>query len=242
MRLALSATVILLMACPTMPRIDAGVDAGIAAADAGMSDAGACRARSCEEVGASCGEIPGDCGGKLDCGQCEAGGRCSGDVCLRYASCGDSGCCPLSCESTGSNCGSRGDGCGGVLQCGSCDGGLVCGGGDFFGRCGRPPTAPAQSCEAHPCWVIGATCGAIDSGCGDTLRCGECDPAWGICGALAPNVCAWRGFIDGGVTDCASFGPEVCGSISNGDGGLIDCGSCDGGRVCGAIVRNLCAP
>ena len=78
-------------------------------------------------------------------------------------------------------------------------------------------------------------CGAFDDDCGNPLLCGECDPRWGVCGALVPNVCAWLGFLDGGITQpslqCANWGAQ-CGLLPRADGGLALCGTCEAGTSC----------
>jgi hypothetical protein len=114
--------------------------------DAGRCDSGACAARTCAEVGATCGVLPGDCGGLLDCGPCADGGLCSGNVCLWPLSCPPGSCCALSCEARGWTCSLQGDGCGGLLDCGRCDGGLSCGGGGIWATCGRADPSPAGGC------------------------------------------------------------------------------------------------
>jgi hypothetical protein len=213
--------------------------------DAGPGDGGPCVARTCAEVGASCGDIPSDCGGLLDCGACADGGLCSGNVCVVRTGCPAGSCCPNGCASMGWSCGVHGDGCGGIVQCGECDGGLTCGGGAFPSRCGKPPVASPPGCQPKACWEAGAACGAVDDGCGHSLHCGDCDPAWGVCSGLVANICAWWGFVDGGSAHmtggCAAWSAN-CGYLPDGDGGLVLCGKCDAGSACGAVVPFLCYP
>lgn len=219
--------------------------APVVVVDAGPGDGGACTARTCAEVGASCGVIPDDCGATLDCGACADGALCLGNLCLTQRACGAGSCCPHSCASAGWNCGIHPDGCGGILVCGQCDGGLTCGGGAFADRCGKPAVSHPPDCQPRACWDVGALCDTVDDGCGHTLRCGACDPAWGVCGGLVPNVCAWWGFVDGGLSHmtggCAVWGAN-CGFLPDGDGGLLSCGKCDAGSACGAVVPNTCYP
>jgi len=87
-------------------------------------------------------------------------------------------CAPKTCAQLGYNCGESGDGCddGVILQCGMCTGNQTCGGGGMSGVCGMGPM-----CTPLTCMEVGAQCGIIGDGCGNTVNCGDC-PAGQVCG------------------------------------------------------------
>src|SRR5688572_14395769 len=81
--------------------------------DAGKKpDGGTCHAKSCQELGKSCGSVPNGCGVNVQCGTCPAPSICS--------STNTCGCTPTTCQAQGKNCGTIPDGCGSTLTCGSC--------------------------------------------------------------------------------------------------------------------------
>lgn len=49
------------------------------------------------------------------------------------------------------------------------------------------------SCIAETCEQMGANCGSIDNGCGETLDCGSCDEPETCGGSGVPNVCGSPG-------------------------------------------------
>ena len=172
-----------------------------------------------------CGSLQG-----CDCGTCDAGEECRGDVCPT---------CVPACD--GKECGD--DGCGG--QCGSCIEENVC----FEGLCQFPcdPTCGMAECGDDGC---GGDCGECDgkSYCKDGLCIPSCDPqcdgrecgddgcegSCGDCPGAAP-MC-----LDGAcLADCddACAGKE-CGN--DGCGG--SCGECVDGEVCLANGTCLCQP
>ncbi|MGB0592547.1 MAG: hypothetical protein ACPGU1_22915 [Myxococcota bacterium] len=92
-----------------------------------------------------------------------------------------------------------------------------CGGGGQDNVCGCTPTT---------CLAMGATCGALEDGCGGELDCGGC---------LAPEVC-------GGAGDPLTCGCQplscmdldaACGLVDDGCGETLDCGVCAAPEVCG---------
>jgi hypothetical protein len=87
---------------------------------------GGCTPITCEEAGATCGQISDGCNGTIECGTCDDGLSCQGDP----PTCQQGGpCVPRTCEDAGANCGPIGDGCGGLIEdCGSCDQPETCGG------------------------------------------------------------------------------------------------------------------
>ncbi len=87
-------------------------------------------------------------------------------------------CTPKTCADLGYNCGESGDGCddGVILQCGMCTGNQTCGGGGMSGVCGMGPM-----CTPLTCMEVGAQCGIIGDGCGNTVDCGTC-PQGQVCG------------------------------------------------------------
>src|SRR5262245_32722010 len=80
-------------------------------------------------------------------------------------------------------------------------------------------------CEPKSCLQQGATCGAIDDGCGGVLRCGSCmvdqlcDPASHRCRSLE-SACMEE--------------DKQCGVLLDACGAPRPCGSCPTGEVCDA--------
>jgi len=93
-----------------------------------------CPARTCEELGISCGFSGTGCddGVVRDCGTCTNGQFCGGGD---PGMCGNGLCTPRTCADVGATCGTLGDGCGGTVSCGDCESG-TCGGGDVPNVCG----------------------------------------------------------------------------------------------------------
>ena len=97
---------------------------GEAATDPDGSDSGCpthCTAKTCTELGATCGTQPDGCGGTLECGTCNTNPgslapNCGGGV---ANVCGPDTCSPGTCEG---KCGTVSDGCGGILNCAACTG------------------------------------------------------------------------------------------------------------------------
>jgi hypothetical protein len=157
----------------------------------------ACVPTTCSAAGANCGQIADGCGGLIDCGACPAPDTCGGggtaNVCGTPATAPDAGqvCTPTTCAQRGATCGVIPDGCGGVLDCGACPAPDTCGGGGTANVCGTPATAPdaGQMCTPATCAQRGATCGAIQDGCGGVLECGACPPPTTCGGAGVANAC-----------------------------------------------------
>ena len=94
---------------------------------------------------------------------------------------------------------------------------------------------PAE-CDPRGCADVGATCGTISDGCGDTVECGSCPPGEVCGGGGTPNVCS------GGCQPltCAEHDAE-CGIVDDGCGSTLDCGDCPQGTSCGATgTPNQC--
>jgi hypothetical protein len=202
-----------------------------------------CVAKSCQQLGYSCGWNGDGCGGAIQCGACAAPDFCGGGG---FSQCGyppaDAGTCvPKTCQELGYTCGVNGDGCGGTIDCGSscaapgyCGGGgfSQCGGNDTLGPDGGPRCTPAT------CAVLGYDCGFTGDGCGGLLDCGA-----GMGGCAAPAYCGGGGFDKcGGNAGPAQCAPRSCadqgfncGPAGDGCGNALDCGStCPTGQACGA--------
>lgn len=179
-----------------------------------------CTAKTCQELGATCGYRADGCGGLLDCGTCNAPETCGGGGTPNQ--CGSS-CNLTSCGAEGANCGVIADGCGGVLTCGACSAPAVCGGGGTPNVCGVP------SCTPRTCSSVGAECGPISDGCGGTVDCGVCTGGESCGGGGTPNVC---GMGSCNPKTCGTENAE-CGFIGDGCGGVLDCGDCNAPEVCG---------
>jgi hypothetical protein len=134
--------------------------------DFGGEDFASCSRASCGPQ--SCGVIPDECGGTLDCGDgCSMGRSCGGGGTPHQ--CG----CPTQVSCGARNCGTMPDGCGGVESCGaSCPSGQTCGGGN--GGAKMPNVCSAgQACVPMTCQV-GKQCGLVSDGCSAVLDCGAC--------------------------------------------------------------------
>src|SRR5262249_45892705 len=77
---------------------------------------------------------------------------------------------------------------------------------------------------------LGAQCGMLADGCGQTIDCGGCT-APDVCGGGGqPNQC--------GCTKTTCAVQQACGTIPDGCGGTIDCGPC--AITCASVVS--CTP
>ena len=186
-----------------------------------------CTAKTCTDLGATCGYRADGCGGLLDCGQCGAPDTCGGGGTPN--ACGHS-CTQTTCGQKGANCGVIADGCGGTLDCGNCTSPAICGGGGTANVCGVP------ACSPRTCASVGATCGPISDGCGGTVNCGTCSGGTTCGGGGTPNVC---GTGSCNPKTCAGENAE-CGFIGDGCGGTVACGSCATNQTCGAAGPNRC--
>ncbi|MBK7583033.1 MAG: hypothetical protein IPI67_22905 [Myxococcales bacterium] len=199
-------------------------DAGTGVDAAGLADgAWACSPKSCQQLGADCGDTSDGCGTIVACGSCPSGETCGAGG---PNHCGVGSCTPTTCAATGAECGLIGDGCGSSLSCGSCSAPKTCSGAGQANHCGCTPTT---------CAAEGKDCGTLSDGCGGTLDCGSCS-AGKKCGAnQQSNVCGCE------PTTCAAEAKN-CGSIPDGCGGTLSCGSCAAPKTCGGLgVANVCA-
>jgi hypothetical protein len=229
-----------------------------------------CQAKSCSDLGYTCGQNSDGCGGVVDCGSCAAPSFCGGGG---YSKCGtmpsweqDGGagvgdaatsCVPKTCSDLGYDCGYAGDGCGHSLDCGgpaACSLPVYCGGGGPQ-KCGGDVNVAtdggvASLCTPKTCADDGYDCGYTGDGCGNLLDCGGATvcPAGEFCGGGGPNVCGGSVFTasDGGTvnlctpTTCAALGYD-CGPAGDGCGQLLECGSsCSGSQFCGGGGPNKC--
>ena len=182
--------------------------------------------------GASCGD-PDGCGGLCD-GPCP-----DGDDCV------EGSCCVPNCDEAA--CGAD-DGCGGACQ-GACPdpleecivGSCVC-----LGKpCGPNCCGPDEACEndacipcvPETCQDLGASCGALDDGCGGSLSCGDCG-ANEIC--TSGNVCECAHESCGG--GCCAL-DEICDAGVCKDGCLPVCqgAMCGDPDQCGGFCDGACA-
>ena len=176
---------------------DAGLSCGTAAplnrcwrpADP-ASDAG-CRARSCQDQGAVCGDVEDGCGHWLHCGECWREGVCNLEQPNQCTWVGTLSCTSVPanarCATWGAECGVLPLSDGGLVACGACDAGTTCGGGGVPLRCGSGPQID-PGCVPLSCQALGALCGIVSDRCGGQLHCGGCDAGL-VCGACAPNLC-----------------------------------------------------
>ena len=183
-----------------------------------------CAAKSCADLGYSCGMQGDGCGNVINCGACTAPQTCGGGG--THGVCGGPTCTPLTCAKLGYKCGAAGDGCGGLLFCGVCAPPNSCGGGGKPGICGN-------SCVPATCASLNLHCGKADDGCGGMLSCGTCPTGQSCGGGGTPGVC-------GGPTctpkTCAMLGYS-CGTQGDGCGGSLSCGSCTPPQSCGGGGR-----
>ena len=182
-----------------------------------------CTAKSCQQLGFTCGLQSNGCGGTQDCGNCTAPLICGGGGVPGQCG-GGATCTKVTCSQLGFNCGQQTDGCGGTQNCGVCTvAGQVCGGGGNPGICGGGGTCTPKTCAQQ-----GFTCGLQGDGCGGQLSCGNCATNE-LCGAASPGLC--------GTVVCTPLtcGAQNigCGPAGDGCGNLIFCGSCPTGQTCG---------
>jgi hypothetical protein len=212
----------------------AAADAGIAndaaaTIDAAEADATAeaspCLPVTCEAQGAQCGSIPDGCGGKLECGTCEAETQCGGGGANR---CGTDPCTARTCMELGAACGYASDGCAEAIHCGTCPAPLSCGGAGTANQCG---------CVPRTCTQLQAECGMVPDGCIFVVDCGAC-PAGRLCGGDGPNRCGTNPCVPKTCTQLAAS----CGYVSDQCSMAVNCGQCPPGGVCGGGgVPNQCA-
>ncbi len=127
-----------------------GLNCGMCGASQHCDDGGRCvsdcPALSCE--GLECGRVENDCGGTLDCGDCQEPMSCGAGGIPHFC-----GCTPVVCAQNGGNCGIIPDGCGGSLDCGDCATGTTCGGGGLAHVCESEQVVMEPVCnEAGWCW------------------------------------------------------------------------------------------
>jgi len=97
--------------------------------------------------------------------------------------------------------------------------------------------APATStcaCQPESCAGLGAQCGAIDNGCGETLDCGGCGPGTSC---NASNQCTCE------PVTCGDLGVSCGDTWDDGCGGTLDCGTCPGpvsGAGSGVCNAGMC--
>ncbi|MFT3713746.1 MAG: Ig-like domain-containing protein [Archangium sp.] len=72
---------------------------------------------TCAGANATCGWVPDNCGGNLNCGTCNANSVCTANQCV---------CVPRTCAEQEKDCGDTTDGCGAPLNCGTCLASEVC--------------------------------------------------------------------------------------------------------------------
>jgi len=93
-----------------------------------------CTAKTCTDLGVTCGSHDDGCGGKAECGTCDPSCKAKtcaelkktcgkhDDGCGSLADCGacDPSCKPKTCAELQKTCGNHDDGCGGTVSCGVC--------------------------------------------------------------------------------------------------------------------------
>jgi hypothetical protein len=198
---------------------------GLGAADGGST----CVPKTCQDLGANCGEQGDGCGGTLDCGTCTAPAFCGGNgpsKCGQGGTDGGSLCTPRTCTDINAQCGVQADGCGGTLDCGTCTAPAFCGG-NGPNQCGQGGVGGAPPCTPKSCTDLGATCGKQGDGCGNTIDCGTCTSPE-FCGGNGPNKCGLGGTNGNSActpTTCTALGAQ-CGPQGDGCGSTLNCGTC----------------
>jgi hypothetical protein len=191
-----------------------------------QDSAPACVAKTCAQIGATCGPQGDGCGGQIDCGPCSNTQTCGGGSVPNQ--CGGGVCVAKTCANFPGTCGQQSDGCGGLTA--SC------------------ATCPGVPCTTKTCGDYPSSCGAQSDGCGGlTGVCGSC--VWPLTcgGGGVANQC---GMPDGGgctPRTCAELGIQ-CGPAGDGCGNLIaSCGTCPPGQGCGGggvpgVCGGSCSP
>jgi hypothetical protein len=241
-------------------------DSSLSLGEAGSST---CKAKTCQDLGYTCGKNSDTCGGIADCGTCSGteycggGGysKCGGNIGL--AADGAAYCTPKTCADFPiGTCGIQSDSCGGLTAtCGSTDASLCpvgqfCGGGGTS-LCGTGvdggATGEGGLCTPKTCAdFAGATCGQQSDGCGGlTSACGSTDAglcgSGQFCGGGGPGLCGTGATGDGGSSTgmctpltCANLG-NPCGAQGDGCGGMTPvCTTCPSGQWCGGGGPNEC--
>jgi len=138
---------------------------------AGQCGSAACVPKTCQQLGATCGQASDGCGGiavntatgMMNCGTCTTGSCGAGGVANQ---CGMPACMAKTCAQQGYTCGQGGDGCGGIAlngagmpNCGTCASGTVCGALQP-NQCGNNVTGTSQ-CDGGSTtiegWVVAPT-------------------------------------------------------------------------------------
>lgn len=171
-------TALLLMSCSNSGdgTVSNAGDGGGSFADAGHDEDAACVPETCDQLGASCGDVVDRCGNVLSCGTCPSGQTCGA---IEPNVCDEGTCTPKTCIQLGAACGLINDGCAGVLDCGTCPEGVVCGE-SAPNQCGAcTPECTDRACGPDGC---GGDC---LPGCGAGEQCEE-----GQCVLACPET--WR--------------------------------------------------
>ena len=204
--------------------------------DSGMQS---CEHKSCQDLGANCGDTVDGCGAQIHCGDCTSDEKCSiekANVCTKLTDL----CKPISKTDVcaGKECGIEGDGCGGQIDCGSCKAGDACGIHTPFSCATATTGYDSQHCPTKiaSCKAAGAVCGIIGNGCGGTIDCdkelGGC-AAGAICGLKTPYQCDKPPPPNcTPAASCAAMG-WACGLAVDSCGTIHDCSK--EGRTCSAL-------
>jgi hypothetical protein len=215
-----------------------------------------CKAKTCKDLGYTCGPNGDGCGHQINCGSCATPQYCGGGG---YSKCGgvigfstDGGplCAPATTCLAGQDCGVASDGCGGTVTCGpGCTAPAFCGGGGFSKCGGNINVAPdgAAVCTPMTSCPAGDDCGVVSDGCGGTITCGSGCTAPAFCGGGGFNKCGGNNGMnaDGGSLcspmNCQQLGYD-CGVAGDGCGGQLTCGtgSCTAPAFCGGGGFNKC--
>jgi hypothetical protein len=162
----------------------------------------ACVAKTCAQIGATCGPAGDGCGGTLDCdvgGGCAPPQTCGGGG--TPSACGGANLCvKKTCADYPANnsCGPLADGCGSTITCGgACTGGNICGGGGVPSVCGGAPGG-----GLCPSGSDGTVCRAAAGPCDVAEVCanGAC-PADVLVAAAQDSTCTPYA-CDGNVANC----------------------------------------
>lgn len=181
-----------------------------------------CTPKTCEELGADCGELVEPCGAVLSCGQCDDGETCGAVTPNR---CGTGSCVPKTCNQLGAACGLIGDGCSSVLQCGTCPNDEVCGASQP-NQCGLcTPDCAGKQCGPDGC---GSEC---TPGCGSGEQC----TASGVCESTCPTT--WQATHGSELQEIALHQGKLFAAGSKAsEGWIVALSPCDGSLEMSGVV------
>jgi hypothetical protein len=208
----------------------------------------ACVAKTCQQLGAQCGDLPDGCGRTLHCGDCDWPKTCGAG--------GVDNVCGCVSESQASFCQRHHKDCGQftgadncdlsrTVDCGACTSPRSCAGSGTPNVCGVSGCTPET--DAALCQAAKKNCDApkLVDNCQQTRwpSCGSCTPPDTCGGGGSPNVCGTGCVSESDAAFCTRLGKD-CDSVTDlddcGQSRTADCGTCPINQQCGAKVPNVC--